>query len=413
MIRDELFEILRNGESSVVEFKLDRLEPRDLAKELVAFANFQGGMILLGVDDDGRIHGLTRNHPEEWVMSVCRDKIRPELIPRFEVIRQAESGKDIALVRVGRGWTAHHVWHNQHRTYYIRVGSQSREASPEELERLFQQRGGFRTETRPVQGTTLRDLDLRRLLDYFGRVRGQETPDVNDNQGWTGLLVNTEIMTDSDLGPAVTVGGLLLFGGSPRRFLPQAGIDAVAFPGKEKGLATIERTSLRGPLLPLTGPAGVVENGLVEDAVHFVRRNTPVTAGLEDGIRRKERPAYPAEVLREIVVNALVHRDYLLSGSDIELAVYNDRLEITSPGRLPNGVTPERMRYGVRASRNQLLVDVMRDYGYLERLGMGISRKVIRGMRAHNGTEPDLVEIDERFLVRLWKEKNSSGGFPV
>jgi len=403
MSREELFAILQNGENSGVEFKLDRVEPRDLAKELVALANFDGGMVLLGVDDRGQIQGLTRERVEEWVMSVCRDKIRPELIPYFEVLKGVEPGKDIAVVRVSRGWTAHHVWHNHHRTYYIRVGSQSREASPEELERLFQQRGGFRVEIRPVQGTDLQDLDLRRLRDYFGRIRGQETPDINDARAWTTLLVNTEIMAETDLGPAVTVGGLLLFSKSPRRFLPQAGIDAVAFPGLERDLATIERASLRGPMLPLTSEVGLVENGLVEETVHFVRRNTPVEAYLEDGIRRVERPAYPVEVVREVVVNALVHRDYLLSSSDIELAIYQDRLEIISPGRLPNGVTPERMRYGIRASRNQLLVDVMRDNGYLERLGMGISRKVIKGMREHNGTEPDLVEMEERFLVRLWK----------
>lgn len=407
MKHEELREIVRNRENSGVEFKIDRVEPKDLAKELVAFANFQGGMVLLGVDDAGQIHGLTRDRIEEWVMSVCRHKIRPELIPHFELLRDVEPGKDVAVVRVSRGWTAHHVWHNNHRTYYIRVGSQSREASQEELERLFHKRGVFRAEIRPVQGTTLADVDIRRLIDYFGRIRNQEIPAVEDTQAWTRFLLNTEIMVDTELGPAVTVGGLLLFGRNPNRFIPQAGIDAVAFPGVEKELATIERASLRGPMTPLFSQAGLVENGLVEEAIHFVRRNTPVEAYLEDGVRRVERPAYPVEVVREVVVNALVHRDYLLSGSDIELAVYKDRLEVTSPGRLPNGVTPERMRYGIRANRNQLLMDVMRDYGYVERLGMGISRKVIKGMREHNGTEPDLVEMDERFTVRLWREKRA------
>lgn len=87
----------------------------------------------------------------------------------------------------------------------------------------------------------------------------------------------------------------------------------------------------------------------------------------------------------------------------IELSVYADRLEIVSPGRLPNGVTPERIRVGCRSTRNELLKDVMRDYGYLEHMGMGVPRKIIRGMREHNGTEPDLIEDDEQFTVRLWK----------
>jgi ATP-dependent DNA helicase RecG len=199
----------------------------------------------------------------------------------------------------------------------------------------------------------------------------------------------------------VTVGGMLLFGKTPNRFLPQAGIDAAAFPGTEKDYAALERAGLRGPMTPLLDASGaLIENGLVEQALEFVRRNTPVTADLENG-RRIEKPAYPPEVIREAVVNAIIHRDYLLSGSDIELAVYIDRIEIISPGRLPNGITPDRMRTGCRVSRNQLLKDVMGDYGYLEHMGMGIPRKIIHGMKAHNGTEPQLIEDGERFLLRL------------
>jgi ATP-dependent DNA helicase RecG len=126
-----------------------------------------------------------------------------------------------------------------------------------------------------------------------------------------------------------------------------------------------------------------------------------VTTVLENG-RRIEKPTYPPEVLREAVVNALIHRDYLLTSTDIELAVYNDRLEIISPGRLPNGITPERMRTGCRAARNQLLKDVMRDYRYLEHMGMGVPRKIIIGMMAHNGSVPGLVEEQERFILRLF-----------
>lgn len=149
----------------------------------------------------------------------------------------------------------------------------------------------------------------------------------------------------------------------------------------------------------------LVEPGLAEQAAYFVKRNTGITADLKEGTIRVERPTYPDEVIREAIVNALVHRDYLLSATDIELSIYADRLEIISPGRLPNGITPERMRVGCRAARNQLLKDVMRDYGYMEHMGMGIPRKIIKGMREHNGTEPDLIEDGERFIIRLWKEK--------
>ncbi len=453
MNKTELLEIIRNRENSGVEFKRDTQDHRDLAQVLVAFANLQGGRVLLGVEKAGTVRGLTRSDPrtgaddtvrtyhrlEEWVMQACRDKIRPEIIPYFEVLRDVEPGLDVAVVEVERGWGVHHVWHDQHRTYYIRVGSLSREASPEELERLFQQRGAFRVEIRPVSGSSLEDLDQRRLRDYFERLRSQRVPpsqptaewkerveaeakqedesqwrkivELRERQwieeqrvAWEALLVNTEFLDSAERHPA-TVAGLLLFGKNPKRFLPQSGIDAAAYGGREKDYAARERSSLRGAMVALRAADGsLVESGLVGQAVGFVGGDTGGPGQLPDGARREERWEYPEEAVREAVVNALVHRDYLLSATDIELSVYSDRLEIISPGRLPNGITPERMRVGCRAARNQLLKDVMRDYGYLEHMGMGVPRKILKTMREQNHTEPDLVEDGERFIVRLWKE---------
>jgi ATP-dependent DNA helicase RecG len=406
MTKTELLELIKNGENSGVEFKRDTIDNRALAKELVAFANFQGGRVLLGVDD-GSVVGVTRPDLEEWVMTTCRDKIRPELIPYFETIREVEPGRDVAAVQVERGWTVHHVWHANHRTYYIRVGTQSREASWDELERLSQRRGALRPEIRPVSGSSLHDLDRRRLREYFTRIRQQSVPDDADSAAWTQLLCNTEVLVEENHAAPATVAGLLLFGTNVNRFLPQAGIDAAAYPGSEKDYAAIERAQLRGPITPLGAGRRMVESGLVEQAVAFVRRNTKVTAKLRGGARRQQRYAYPEEAVKETIVNALVHRDYLLSATDIELSTYEDRLEVISPGRLPNGITPERMRTGCRAARNQLLKDVMRDYGYLEHMGMGVPRKIVRGMLEHNGTEPDLVEDGERFIVRLWRDRRA------
>jgi len=399
-LKTDLMEIVTHGENSGVEFKRDTLQNHDLAKELVALSNLQGGMVLLGVDDDGSIVGLTRDRLEEWVMTVCRDKIRPAIIPYFEVIPELRTGKDVAIVRVTRGLYVHSRWHRNRHDYYIRVGSQSRQPSPEELSRLFQRRGAIRADLRPVSGSGLGNLDRRRLKDYLGRVREQPFPKDGDDTGWQSLLGNIEIMVDD----SVTLSGMLLFGIKPNRFLPQAGVDAAAFQSSEKDYSTIERATIRGPMTPLMDQAGnLLETGMVEQTLDFIRRNTPVTSQLEDGARRVERPAYPAEAVREAIVNALVHRDYLLADTDVELAVYNDRLEIVSPGKLPNGVTPERMRLGIRASRNQLLKEIMRDYGYVESMGMGVPRKIIRGMRSHNNTDPDLLEDGERFVVRLWR----------
>jgi ATP-dependent DNA helicase RecG len=409
MTHTELLEIIRNGENSGVEFKRDVIENHKLAKELVAFANLAGGMVLLGVDDDGSICGITRHDLEEWVMNVCRDKIRPALIPFYEVARNLVPGKDVAVVRITRGQNVHSVWHNNSNSYYIRVGSQSREATPEELARLFQQRA-TRVELSPVSGAKFSDLDLRRLKDYFMRVRQQPklVPDDDDFATWNTLLTNTEFMGDEGLHMAA----VLLFGRHPQRFLPQATITATAYPGKEKDYAALERTVIKGPLTGLfsTSEASelhlilhLIETGLIEQALAFVTRNAGTASTITAEGIREDRPTYPPEVIREVVVNAVIHRDYSLWATDIELSIYADRLEIITPGRLPNGITPERMRTGCRASRNQLIRDTMSDYKYMDNSGLGIPRKVIPLMRQHNGTEPDLIEDGERFIVVLWR----------
>ncbi len=397
--RVELLDILRNGENSGVEFKRDDIQNHELAKELVAFSNLDGGMVLLGVEDDGSVSGITRDNLEEWVMNACRDKIRLGIIPNYAVIRDVEPDKDVAIVGVPRGVDVQSRWHNNRHTYFIRVGTTSREPSPEELSRLFQQRGTFRAELRPVSGARIADLDRRRLKNYFANVRQQDVPVDDDEAEWQTLLFNTELMVED----GVTLAGILLFGKNPNRFLGQAGIDAAAFTGEDKDYSALERCQIRGPMTPLIDVRGeLVETGLVEQAINFVRRNTGVTTEIEDGARRVETPKYPPEVIREAVVNAVIHRDYLLANTDIELGVYNDRVEIVSPGRLPNGITTVRMRTGCRTARNQLIKDVMRDYGYLEHMGMGVPRKIVRGMIEFNGTDPELIENDERFVVRLF-----------
>lgn len=108
---------------------------------------------------------------------------------------------------------------------------------------------------------------------------------------------------------------------------------------------------------------------------------------------------------REAIVNAVCHRDYTSTVTDIELSLYSDRLEFISPGNLPNTVTGPKMRQGYRAAGNELLKEILRDYGYVENRGMGVRRKIIEGRREHIGSEPDLVEEEDRFIVRLWKRK--------
>ena len=430
MNRSELAEVLRNGESSGVEFKRDDVRPERLAREIAALLNFEGGHILLGVDDDGSVRGLT--HPpqktEEWVMEVARSHVRPAAIPYWETIDcdgtvagvislPADAPDKPYKAKRGSAWVTQ-----------IRVGTTTRDASDEEEARLYMQSGRLQYDRRPVPGSSLDDLDRRRLVNYFRDLRRQYCPPPDDVESWRRLLVNSELMVE-DRGKVMASGaGLLIFGVRPNRFLPQAGISAVAYSGVEKDYDAKARATLRGPLVPLYPAAasdfdppypgmprtfsehgGAVEAGVIEGALDFVRRHIDVQARIDDSGRRAERWDYPLEGVREAVVNAVAHRDYTIAVTDIELSLYADRLEIVSPGRLPNTVTVDKMRTGCRASRNELTRDVLRDYRYIEASGLGIPRKIVAGMRAHNGTDPDLIEEDYSFTVRLWKSPSGQG----
>lgn len=277
---------------------------------------------------------------------------------------------------------------------------------------------------RPVLGTSIRDLGMYRVDNYLRAVQWlAEVPDLDDVDAWERVLLNLDILVESQGRAVPTVAGLLLFGHSPNRRLPQAGITATAFKGTEKDYDTEDEELIRGPLVPavsdrrrspqqirsmgfspkrLLGQRVIVDAGVIDRAVDFAMRNMGVDAWLE-GARRHRKGAYPLDTIREAVVNAVTHRDYTLSTTDVELSLYSDRLEIVSPGRLPNGITVEKMAEGARAARNELIKEVLRDYGYVEHLGMGVRRRLIGSMREHNGTEPDLIEDDSRFTVRLWK----------
>jgi ATP-dependent DNA helicase RecG len=402
MTKTELLELIKNGENSGVEFKRDSVQNFDLAKEIVAFANFAGGVILLGVEDDGGIFGTTRPDLEGWVMEVCRTKVDPPIVPYFEWLRDVEAGKDVAVVRVLTGHNKPYArLHNQIRTYYIRVGSTSRDADQSELVRMAQTSGQLHYGARPVSGSTFADLDARRLADYFRRVLQQQFPRDDEELDWSSILVNLELMTKVDDRIVPSIDGILLFGTSPKKYLPQSGIRGLVFQTDQPDYATKADEDLKGPLLPLGAQSGaIVENGLVEQALDFVKRHTSVSSEIVDG-RRVDRSGYPDYVLREVLVNALVHRDYSITGTDIMLTIFSDRLEVTSPGRLPNSATVDAVKTGFRYARNQTLVYFMRDYHYVDFRGMGIRYKIIPGMKEHNGTEPEFILTDWDFTVRL------------
>jgi len=402
VLKTELAELLRNGENSGVEFKRDDILPERLAREVSGLANLLGGRILLGVEDDGTVSGLARGRQraEEWSMQVVRDHIQPPLIPYWEVI-EWEPGVLIGIVSIPEAAPdkPYKAKLGNHFQTFVRVGTLTREATREEEGRLYQAAGILRYDIKPVPGSRVSDLDQGRLDDYFGRVLGRAMPGSNEQR--ETILVNTDIaIVDREFKPP-TVGGMVLFGTSPNRFLKQAGISATSYPGVDKSYAANDLEEIQGPLVSLFDPAGrIVERGTIDRAMAFVERNMGRSSRLVEGVRR-DTPDYPIEAVRETIVNAVVHRDYTIALVNIELGMYSDRLEVVSPGRLPNTVTIAKMKEGYRASRNELLKDILRDYGYVESRGMGVRTKIIAGMIAHTGREPELIEREDAFAVRL------------
>ena len=407
MNKADLIELIRNGENSGVEFKRDDIRPERLAMEMVALLNHRGGYILLGVEDNGSVSGLLRDprEAEEWVMLSARDHVQPALIPYWETL-EWQPGVIVGVVSLAANSPdkPYKVKRGPNWVTQVRVGSTTRNASREEEQRLYQESGWLHFGLKPVPGTSVNDLDHRRIYDYFTRVLAGEMPPVDDSSPWGNLLCNLDLARVSMGHIVPTVDGMLLFGQNPGRFVPQSGIRAICFPGTKPDYAVRADQEIKGPLVPLGSHAGsTIEPGIVDRGWDFIRRNTTPLAWLE-GAQKHESWEYPEDVIRELLVNALVHRDYSIPGTDILLSLFSDRLEIQSPGGLPNTVTIDKMKLGMRYARNQNLVNVMRDFGYVDARGMGIRNKVIPKMRAHNGTGPDFIEEENHFTVRLWKE---------
>ena len=402
-----MLQLIANQENSRVEFKRDDIYPEQLTKEMSALLNLEGGVILLGVEKDGQISGLTRHLEvaEEWVMNIARNNLQPPTTPVWTSVVM-EDGRTIGVVELppdspgkphkakrGKAWVT-----------FIRVGSKSQEATREEEGRLYRAAGLVRYEIKAVPDMGVESLDMGRVESYLRDVLKRPIPDRADIEAWRRLLLNTDLLVATRNQDCVSVAGLLLFGEYPNRRLPQAGVTAAAFAGAEKDYNTVDEERIRGPLAPIVSRrGGIVDKGVIDRTVDFVRRNMGSAAWLDGGRRRRKR-AFPLDAVREAVVNAVVHRDYAHEGTDVEISLYVDRFEVISPGRLPNGVTVEKMKEGVvRVARNELLKEILRDYRYVEHHGMGVRNRIIDSMRKHNGTEPDLKERDDRFLVRLWK----------
>ena len=344
-IRDEdIRRQLRLGEDSRWEFK--RIEfsgdtparPRrsDLADELGAFANAEGGTLLCGVADDGTIQNMSREQLaalDHLLVEVSTDAIEPPL--RIHVHHRELDGKALLLVEIPRG----EALHEQGGRAFVRVGATKRRLDSDERLRLAQNRTQGRYlwfDKQVVPGTGFETL-MERLWEPLLSVEGATDP----RRG----LTNLRLLAQDEAGvDRATVAGLLLCAKTPHVWLPQAIIAATHYRGVDRASGQLDAQEISGPL-----PAQIAE------AVQFVVRNMRVAARKIP--EREEIPEYSKPAVFEAVVNAVAHRDYSVSSRRIRLSMFKDRLEIESPGQLPNGMTIDGMESS-QATRNEVIASV-------------------------------------------------------
>ncbi|RIK77613.1 hypothetical protein DCC62_09295 [candidate division KSB1 bacterium] len=246
----------------------------------------------------------------------------------------------------------------------------------------------------PVAGTTLADVDHEAFQKYFEKISRQ--PIAAAGISVELLLEHTRVATTVNETQRLTVAGLLIFGREPQRYMPQSRISAVRFLGNDSTADRLHPQEMAGTLPQLVNQCG-----------DYVKLYNGVYTQI-DGFVRREQPFCPPDVVREVVVNAVAHRDYSIAGSQIRLFFFDNHLEVRSPGRLPNSMTLESIRFYNYESRNPLLAQFLNRLGFMEEFGSGIPN-MIRQMRAHNGTEPEFALEGEEFVVRLFANGRRSG----
>lgn len=373
----DLNALLPTAENQYIEFKTEQVQAADLAEELVAFANGEGGELWLGIADDGTVSGLSRAY-EEDVMNICRTACIPPLLPKYDEFEI--DGKRVARITIDSG--PDKPYYTSRNRYYIRVGTTKRIASREELIRLFQVSGAIHYDIVEVARARVNDLDLGSIAEYFTRynLSFYDEPEAERLR----LMTYTDLLGEQG---RPTVAGLLIFGLAPERFLPQSGIDFAHFLGGDLSADLLDKQRIAGPL------PRQVEGGLAAIKTNL---RTPSTI---QGARRVDAPHYPDRVYRELLVNACVHRNYSISGANIRVFLFADRLEVISPGRLPNTVTVEKLPVGTSFARNPVLVRLMENLGYVDKLGRGLPMVWQEARKL--GVQVSFVESGEEFRVIL------------
>ena len=394
----ELIEKIYFGEDATIEFKRELPHRNSLADEIAAFANAKGGVILIGVDNNGEIIGVDRQKldaAEKIVVEICQDSIDPIVLIFTEKLRIDD--KNLLKIEVPKSLFVHKTSNG----YFVRQGSSKREMPTEQLARLFQTRSQARIIAFDEQFVPNTHKDTLRKDLYQRFITEGATENETED-----LLLKRRLLVKEGEQNRASVAGILMCHEKPDDYLYNSFIQAVYYKSKEKDANyQLDAKDFNGPL-----------DQQIMQAMKFVERYNAVAARKDIG--RIDLPEYNMRAVFEAVVNAVVHRDYSKTGSKIRLFMFSDRLELYSPGALANTVTVDNLRYS-QSTRNELLARLLSeitlddDIGkqvvrrhFLERRGEGVGI-ILNESEKLSGKVPIYELFDEELRLTIFAAKSA------
>jgi predicted HTH transcriptional regulator len=389
----ELLELIQKGESSKVQFK-ERLPHQDsLAQEMVAFSNSDGGTILVGINDKtGGLNGLSYDEIQSInrkLVEVASSQVFPPIIISTETVNA--NGNNIILVGIKEGISK--PYKDRLGSIYVKNGSDKRRVtSNDEIARLLQSSKAMYADELPVSGTSGADIDFEYFKEYINKKFSKTFEDIGLEL--KQALENLNLMKDGNL----TLAGLLFFSKNRQKYRPQFSIQCVA----------VNSTKITGNEFDDNEPP--FEGNLkqvFDQTISFIGRNLKkVPTG--DSFNSQTVWEIPYEVFEELIVNSLIHRDYFIT-STIKVFIFSDRIEIISPGKLPNSLTVENIISGISIPRNPILQSIAQHALPYKGLGTGIMRAV--------AIYPDIRFVNEqekeRFLVLIKRPSKNFWGSKI
>lgn len=352
----ELMQILSQGEDSRNQFKKNITNGDSLASEIVAFSNGKGGNIFIGVDDDGIIKGLTKDDIQrlnQLISNTASQNVRPAVNPTTQIL--SINDNLVLILEIPKG--INKPYQDKNGIFWVKNGSDKRKAtSREEIQRLFQSSGHIHADEIPVNGVTIADLDL----DYFSKFFQKRYGESLDDQQFPLKQVITNMNLGKDGG--LNLSATLLFSRNPSSLLPSFIVKAGSFPG------TSITTESYNDSQDITGKIP----DIFQQTISFITRNLKHVQDNQT-VNSLGNLEIPRVVLEELIANALVHRDYFIS-APIRVFIFSDRIEIISPGHLPNNLTVENIKAGNSNSRNPVLASFANQILPYRGYGSGILR---------------------------------------